>query len=508
MNSNKGPSKEVPVKKPTWLKDIRYMFTETDIKHMANLQNRKIHLDDYDDVKQKYHQINSQIQFNGMPPGRPWSAAWKQTFINWQTNNFAKGTEPVAPQTLMSTVEVSSERVRKDIAALLPHEIDRLIAAFEGIVARDPSGENSYYQVAQYHGVPDYYCAHMIPPFMSWHRAYMLNFENALRSVSGCEEVTLPYWDFNKPFPKLLQNPPFAKYTFPKDTGTYKKGDTSQRFSADQINAAFQKQVLPPMKRAMKKTNWQEYQGFFIDKPNTTLQQAHNNGHNETGLTLRNPDYASYDPMFWFFHCNWDRLWWEWQKNVVDARNWAQLKTVTTKMYKGSVTPSYTFFEDNQPLAPFNQKPQDLLDVVNQLGYDYAPPYSSPTEIDKMSLHPPVHGSISATESFIVSPQHVNVRVKGVNRLGIPGSFTVHLLKDGERIGSQSHFQFIDPNKCKTCAENPIVFFDFQLPLEQIQNGRLSIEIEPNDKDFVGDKIPMSMVGNPTINVRMLMYQE
>jgi hypothetical protein len=508
MNADNAPSKDVPVDKPTWLKEIRYMFTETDIKHMANLKPRAIHLDDYDDVKQRYHQIKPQIDYNRMPPGSPWSAAWKQTFTNWQTNNFAKGTEPAAHQMLLKATGNPSVRVRKDIEALSDPEVAKLIEAFEGIVARDPHGVNSYYKVAESHGVPNYYCAHMVPPFMSWHRAYMLDFENALRSVPGCEDVTLPYWDFNKPFPKLLQNPPFDKYTFPATTGTYPKGSTSERNPVDQINSAFKQYVLPGMKLAMKKTNWQEFQGYFINKPNTTLQQSHNNGHNYTGKTLQNPDYASYDPMFWFFHCNWDRLWWEWQTDVVHARNWDQLKTVTTKMYQGSITPSYSFFEGNQPLAPFNQKPQDLLDVVNQLGYDYAPPSSPSSETNKMALHAPVHGSIPAAESFMINTQHVNVRVKGVNRLGIPGSFTVHLLKDGERIGSQSHFQFVNPNRCKTCADNPIVFFDFDLPIEKVQNGRLSVEIEPADKDFVGDRIPMSMAGNPTINVRMLMHQE
>ncbi len=510
MSVNNAPSTTEPVKKPTWLKDIRYMFTAEDVKHMANLQNRKIHLDDYDDVKQKFSQIQGQVQYNGMPPPPrdPWPDAWKQTFLNWRTNNFAKGTEvPMSRAMLKASVDVTS-RVRKDISTLTDDEVDLLIKAYDGIIAKDwdPNVPNTgYYEVAKYHGVPDYYCSHMIPPFMSWHRAYMLSFENALRSVKGCENVTLPYWDFNKPFPELLQKAPFAKYKFPQDTGSYKKGSTSERKSPEEINAAFQSQVIPDMNRAMKKTNWQEFQGYFIGKPNNTLQQSHNNGHNVSGPTLQNPDYASYDPMFWFFHCNWDRLWWQWQKDVVHAVNWDQFKTVITKTHNGATTPSYSFFESNQPLAPFNQRPQELLDIVTQLGYDYDTPAP---KMDAMDLHPAIHGNIAANESFLINAQHVNVRVKGVNRLGIPGGFWVHLLKDGERIGSQSHFQFINPENCSNCADNPIVFFDFEVPLEQVQDGRLSVEIEPNDKDIVGERVPMSMVGNPTINARLLLHTE
>lgn len=39
------------------------------------------------------------------------------------------------------------------------------------------------------------YCNHGNVLFPTWHRAYILRFEDALRSVPGCEEVTLPFWD-------------------------------------------------------------------------------------------------------------------------------------------------------------------------------------------------------------------------------------------------------------------------------------------------------------------------
>ena len=31
--------------------------------------------------------------------------------------------------------------------------------------------------------------------FPTWHRAYLLRFENALRKIPNCENVTLPFWD-------------------------------------------------------------------------------------------------------------------------------------------------------------------------------------------------------------------------------------------------------------------------------------------------------------------------
>lgn len=44
-------------------------------------------------------------------------------------------------------------------------------------------------------------------------------FEDALRSVPGSEDVTIPYWDLATPLPDLLRQPPFASYELPEDPG-------------------------------------------------------------------------------------------------------------------------------------------------------------------------------------------------------------------------------------------------------------------------------------------------
>ena len=59
--------------------------------------------------------------------------------------------------------------------------------------ATDP---NSFATIASFHGGPPIvYCSHGAPGFFTWHRAYLMAFENALRLV-GCQ-VTLPYWDWS-----------------------------------------------------------------------------------------------------------------------------------------------------------------------------------------------------------------------------------------------------------------------------------------------------------------------
>jgi len=90
---------------------------------------------------------------------------------------------------------------------------------------------NSFFTLAGYHGQPfrgtgtadtavwGGYCNHGNVLFPTWHRALLLNFEDALRSIAGCENVTLPFWDEllymwsklpNIPYvPDILTNPKF-----------------------------------------------------------------------------------------------------------------------------------------------------------------------------------------------------------------------------------------------------------------------------------------------------------
>lgn len=74
--------------------------------------------------------------------------------------------------------------------------LDKVIKAFIGIQALPAEHENSFWKIAAYHGEPDNnYCHHETVLFPTWHRAYLLRLENALRSIEGCEDVTMPFWD-------------------------------------------------------------------------------------------------------------------------------------------------------------------------------------------------------------------------------------------------------------------------------------------------------------------------
>ncbi|KAF5362048.1 hypothetical protein D9756_002725 [Leucocoprinus leucothites] len=108
-------------------------------------------------------------------------------------------------------------------------KLKNLIRAFRGIQALDPKHPNSFFCIAGYHGEPfredgatdpkwwGGYCWHSTALFPTWHRAYLLRLEDALRSIQGCQDVTLPFWDElanmgvkpAKPIPSVLTSPRF-----------------------------------------------------------------------------------------------------------------------------------------------------------------------------------------------------------------------------------------------------------------------------------------------------------
>lgn len=497
---------------PTWYGDIRHMFTATDISHMSP---QGLDLTSYDSVKAHASGIYQAVATNMMPPEKPWPQEQKDTFLAWMTNNYPKGTTPISVRAqglvqLKAAAPKKASRVRKEISTLSPDEIDKLRKAFSGIMAKDIQDVNSYFVQAGYHWLPaPLYCQHHVPAYNPWHRAYVYGFENALRSVPGCEDITLPYWDITQPFPEILKSPPFDKYTLPADIGGgFAPGYTTQRFSYAEIEQNLADMDVPgDIKRAMSSTDWEDFHGMFGDATNNAIIAAHDGGHVSIGTTMADQSVAAFDPVFWFFHANWDRLWWNWQK----AMQATTVTTLLTTIDKEKDPLSYQIFTVGplEELPPFTAIPPNLktisiVDSVQSLDVEYADPVAPP----QMKFTAKRHRAVPASAAFTVETKKVNVHVKGIDRLKIPGSFKVHLQKDGKRLATKGFFQPVDVDKCENCVENAIIHFDFRLPLSAIEGGKLSVVVEPLNKDFVGDRFPHKMMGSPTIEVQFLMQTE
>jgi len=86
-------------------------------------------------------------------------------------------------------------------------KLENLIRAFRGIQALPPDDLKSFFYIGGLHGLPyrgpgetdpawwGGYCWHDSALFPTWHRIYTLYLEDALRSIPGCKDVTLPFWD-------------------------------------------------------------------------------------------------------------------------------------------------------------------------------------------------------------------------------------------------------------------------------------------------------------------------
>ena len=153
-----------------------------------------------------------------MPPDAAgkWSTERSQTFRNWIFNGFPVG--PATPPDRVGPVEhTPGTRVRKDVTSTQRAEFETLRTAFTGIMERPPADPNSYFALAGIHGLPQRWCLHHEDRYNPWHRAYLKMFEDALRSVPECVDVTMPYWDLRAELPDLLQHPPFDAYVLPRD---------------------------------------------------------------------------------------------------------------------------------------------------------------------------------------------------------------------------------------------------------------------------------------------------
>src|SRR6476646_9401818 len=85
--------------------------------------------------------------------------------------------------------------------------LEDLMRAWKGIKELPPDDPLSFFVLGGYHGEPfrgagwgnnSYwggYCNHGNILFPTWHRVYLVKLEEALRSIPGCADVVMPYWD-------------------------------------------------------------------------------------------------------------------------------------------------------------------------------------------------------------------------------------------------------------------------------------------------------------------------
>lgn len=479
---------------PTWYGQVRGFFTDDDISHMAK---KGIDLGTYKGVVANAISVYSQTQAGSMPPDPlpKWSANRVQTFLNWITDNYPLGTPQVAPAAQLQLVGAApAPRIRKELSSLSAAEVDTLKTAFAGVMARQPTAPDSYYAIAGVHWYPAidqnplFHCLHHENRFLPWHRLHLKRFEDALRTVPGCAGVTLPYWDLTTPVPALLYAAPFADYALQAPIGHGYDPLTTSRYPADEIAANVAAYGIPQqIVNSFKQSVWEQF--------NRTFWGVHDNGHVSCGTTMENQDISAFDPIFWFYHCNLDRMWLQWQRSV-GATTLAGFKSTC----QGS-----TAWLDVPALGALPPFDGDAADTIVFAEVDYAPPGKG---IALMAFENKT-GSVDAAKSFrIDGSAPLSIRVKDIDRSGIPGTFVVHLLADGQEVARQAFFQPTEPKLCPSCSEEAKVAIDFHVDPAKVLDKDLTVEIHVPGQRDIGTRFPLSQAGSPTLNVRHLVESD
>lgn len=479
------------IENPTYMGEIRHFFEEIDLSHM---KAKNIDLSTYESLVAQSTDVFLQTQppNANMPPSaaRKWSESRSQTFKNWILNGHPRGEPtPVQPST-----QEDAPRTRKDVDSLSPQELATLKSAFEGLMNKEHTDPDSYFALAGLHWYPSpNFCKHHENRYNPWHRAYLIRFEDAMRQVPGCDDVTLPWWDITKAPPSWLFEAPFADYTLPINIHpSYPKGTTTKRNSLESIaqNVA-SLDLQGTIADALGRSSWES----FVSYTTNGIEGAHDTGHTICGPTLSSPDMASFDPIFWFFHSNWDRLWWRWQQIMGATTYWT---------FRSTVTGPTEFLEAPfDELKPFQMKVRDTIDS-HAMGITYAQP---PNGGATASISPIKHGNKLASSAFrMATITKASVRVKGIDRLSIPGSFRVVLLANDQTVATRHFFQSKEPNGCEGCRKRGTISLDFRVPLNSITEKELAVKVEVIDPEpGLSPRFPLHACGNPTLNVRVLL---
>ncbi|NKB58009.1 MAG: tyrosinase family protein [Alphaproteobacteria bacterium] len=492
------------VSNPTYMANIRHFFTDGDKGCMAG---RGIDLGTYEGVKFNALRIYFKVRDGEMPVGAPrWKKARVETFYNWMKNDYPRGiAAPKRPKAARRTDAQFKRRParREDAATYSGRKLAKLKTAFQALMDKPATDPDSYFALAGLHWLPKptVYCRHHENAYNPWQRAYMNHFEDALRRVPGCADVTLPYWDItSRRIPAFLFKPPFDSYKFPQDLYDFqgervaKKGDRTKRNGARHILASLAcRNVTETVETALTSSRWELFNGWVSGNTHGGIISAHDNGHNACGETMQNQDIAAFDPIFWFFHSNWDRVWWNWQRNF-DA--------MTVDSFKSHLigTPDWLSDPVLNGLPPFDVAVPDTINLAN-FDVSYGPPKAKSKATVRQTLKA---GSVAAYRPFhIGTPNKVSVRAKNVDRLKIPGSFDVVLQVRGREIARTGLFQSTMPSQCSTCRMKALANFDFEVDLAAL-NGPVSLKILLHQKGKEMN-FPLTSCGSPSINARLLL---
>lgn len=173
-------------------------------------------------------------------------------------------------------------------------------------------------------------CQHQSWYFVPWHRGYLIALEAQIRaavvSLGGPSDWALPYWNYFGPGDEYKIPPAFTQQTLPDGSANplFVKARYGPNFNGDiyvttDENADCQTDTVYTNSYGGPETTFWHGGGTSGDLENN----PHNGVHVDVGGFKNNQNYglmtdpgtAGLDPIFYFHHCNIDRMWAAWDAN-------------------------------------------------------------------------------------------------------------------------------------------------------------------------------------------------
>ncbi|WP_146588835.1 tyrosinase family protein [Puniceibacterium confluentis] len=380
----------------------------------------------------------------------------------------------------------SGALIRQDVNTLAPDDpvittYRETVAAMQALPDTDP---RSWAHQARIHLG---YCPHGNWFFLPWHRAYLAQFEEVIRGLSGDDSFVLPYWDWSRnpqiPAPfwgsgNALNHP---------RTATASTNMTAEFVGLDVIEVI------------MEKTDFEDFGSLKASAPfggtgggTTQLEGSpHNSVHGTIGGDMQS-FLSPLDPIFWLHHCNIDRIWASWNAagnaNSADPDLAAFTFAPDQPDRGGTVNPSQ--FVDRTG-APRAFTVQDIYTTAS-LNYDY----------DRLEPTPQSNVLVAA-RSFAPRAELAETVSTALTQRAAAGEFLgARVTADADRLGAVAQL-----GRLRDLARNPAqrvalparlqtarLVIRGLLPPEDRQTtfrvflncDYLSVETPPNDPHYVG----------------------
>lgn len=394
------------------------------------------------------------------------------------------------------------KRTRKALSELTVAEWTELYTAFHLI---QESG--AYFEIAKIHGGEANfaeYCHHGTVLFPSWHRAYLQRMEEALALAVNNDKFALPYWDassaeslanglpqqlldFNVRIQDGSEIPnPLRSYRFRQAHSvgrtTIQIGDQTGRGGTDESLRERLVRRLPSVALdigdALIAPTFEEFSCTSLGPE--SLEDPHNTLHGLLGgrgspltAAMGFVETAAFDPVFWFHHCNMDRLFHIWQTTPNNSASWTP-RQIEGFLANSRGLPTGSLLAKDSHLAPFKfsgdiNSSHELVENLGDTDVTYSQGSTPSPRPDVRRV--PGGARMAPGDSVLVT-------VSGFDRFTIKGPAAVTLTPG---IGNHTMFKFLfarlDAAGCTNCKLNNQVDVSFVVPVDQFDPANMKLDV-------------------------------